>query len=269
IRALPGVESAGMISRLPFGIQPQPFTIVGRPAPAPGEEPRADFNEIVPGLFETLDTPLLRGRYLNDKDMEGAAWVAVINRTMAERYFPDGDPIGQTIQLSMRSTVADINVREQSTREIVGVVGNFKYPSFYEEPPAAMYVPHWQHPSEYGSADHWAHIRKTLVVRTSVEPMSLAEPVRRVIAQVNPDQAAHDLMTMEQRIASSVSVVQTRFLAQLFGIFGGLAILLAVVGIYGVTSYYVSQRTHEFGIRMAIGAGNRDVIKLVLRRVLK
>jgi putative ABC transport system permease protein len=268
LNALPGVESAGMISRLPQEVWNHPFTIVGKPLPEPGKEPRANVNEADAKVFEALRVPLLRGRYLNGQDVEGSPWVAVVSQTFADRHFPGEDPIGKAIQLTIHSGGAGISVPEPHTREIVGVVGDFKYPSFYNPVPAAMFVPYRQHPWEYAGGDQWLHIRKMLVIRTSVDPMSLAPQVTKAVHDVDADQAAHDIFSMEHRIENSISVVQSRFLAEIFGVFGGLAIALAMVGIYGVASYSVNQRTHEFGIRMALGAADGDVIRLVLKRVL-
>ena len=268
VEGLPGVQSASVISHLLFPWS-QPFAVVGRPAPEPGHAPRADFNEVDAGLFETLAIPVLRGRSFDDRDRQASAWVAVINKTFADRHFPDEDPIGQAIRVTFSGGASGIPVEEPRPREIVGVVANLKYPSFFEEAPAAVYVPYRQHLAEYPGGQHFVHIRKSLVVRTAVDPMSLVPQVQKIVENVDADQTAHDFMTMEQRVASSFSVTQGRFLTQLFGIFGGLAILLAMVGVYGVMSFLVSQRYGEFGVRMALGATAGDLISMLLGQSLK
>jgi len=130
-------------------------------------------------------------------------------------------------------------------------------------------VPFRQHMSQYGREDEWIHTRKALVVRASVDPLTLVRGVQSVIANVDRDQAAHDFMTMEQRVAASPSVTNSRFFASLFTIFGTLAILLAVVGVYGVMSWVVGQRTTEVGIRMALGASARDVVAMLLAQSMR
>jgi predicted lysophospholipase L1 biosynthesis ABC-type transport system permease subunit len=132
-----------------------------------------------------------------------------------------------------------------------------------------VYVPFRQHPWQYGREDEWMHTRKVLAVRASVDPLTLIRPIEDAIARVDPDQAAHNFMTMDRRVASSPSVTNSRFFASLFTAFGSLAILLAMVGVYGVMSWVVSQRTTEFGIRMALGARARDVVVMLLGQSLR
>ena len=160
-------------------------------------------------------------------------------------------------------------VEEPQPREIVGVVADVTYPSFFTEKPAAVYVPFRQHLSRYGREDEWIHTRKALAVRTSVDPLTLVRAIEDAVKHVDPDQAAHDFMTMDQRVASSPSVTNSRFFASLFSAFGTLAILLAMVGVYGVMSWVVGQRTTEFGIRMALGARARDVVLMLLGQSLR
>jgi ABC-type antimicrobial peptide transport system permease subunit len=151
----------------------------------------------------------------------------------------------------------------------VGVVADVTYPSFFAEAPAAIYIPFRQHLWQYGREDEWLHTRKVLAVRTRVDPLSVARAVEGAVAEVDRDQAAHDTMTMEQRVTRSPSVTNSRFIASLFTTFGTLAILLAMVGVYGVMSWVVGQRTHEFGIRMALGARARDVVTMLLGQSLR
>jgi putative ABC transport system permease protein len=269
VRALPGVERAGIASRLPFQAWTHPFVVVGKPAPEPGKEPQADFNEVDAQLLRTLDIRLLRGRMLEERDTASAPWVAVVNKTFADRHFPGGDAIGKAVRFSIGPGGDKWTVQEPQPREIVGIVADVAYPSFFRETPAAAYVPFRQHVWQYGREDEWIHTRKSLVVRTAMDPMSLVHSIEGVVREVDRDQAAHDFMTMDQRVSSSPSVTNSRFFASLFTTFGVLAILLAMVGVYGVMSWVVGQRTSEFGIRMALGARARDVVTMLLAQSLR
>jgi len=268
VRAIPGVKQAGISSRLPLQVWTHPFTIVGKPAPEPGKEPQADLNEVDSQLLETLGIRLLRGRNIEERDVASSPWVAVINKSFADRHFPGQDPLGQAIRLSV-GPGGPGTVEEPQPREIVGVVADVAYPSFFNETPAAVYIPFRQHLWQYGREDEWIHTRKVLAVRTTVDPLSLVRAVEGALAEVDRDQAAHDFMTMEQRVANSPSVTNSRFFASLFTTFGTLAILLAVVGVYGVMSWVVGQRTSEFGLRMALGARARDVVTMLLGQSLR
>jgi putative ABC transport system permease protein len=269
VRATPGVERAGIVSRLPMNVWTHPFAIVGRPAPEVGHEPRADLNEVDAQLFDTLGIRLLRGRGIDERDVASAPWVVVVNKTFADRHFPKQDPLGQAIRVSMGTPGQGPVVEEPQVREIVGVVADVTYPSFFTEAPAAVYIPFRQHLWQYAREDEWLHTRKALVVRASVDPSTLVRPITDAVAQVDRDQAAHDFMTMDQRVAGSPSVTSSRFFASLFSVFGILAILLAMVGVYGVMSWVVGQRTTEFGIRMALGARARDVVAMLLGQSLR
>jgi len=268
VRALPGVTRAGIISRLPFEVWTHPFSIVGRPLPEAGKEPTADLNEVDAQALDTLGIRLLRGRMIQERDTASTPWVAVINKTFADRHFSGQNPLGQAIRVSI-GPAGDGAVTEPQARQIVGVVADVTYPSFASEKPAAIYIPFRQHLQQYGREDEWMHTRKVLVVRSSVEPLTLVRPIQDALAHVDRDQAAHDFMTMEQRVTSSPSVTNSRFFASLFTTFGTLAILLAMVGVYGVMSWVVGQRTTEFGIRMALGARARDVVAMLMTQSLK
>jgi predicted permease len=268
VRARPGVVKAGIISRLPMQVWTHRFAVVGRPAPEPGKEPQADLNEVDSQALDTLGIRVLRGRGIEERDVAPAPWVAVVNKTFADRHFPGGDPIGEAIRLTIGAPGPG-SVEEPKPREIVGVVADVTYPSFFNETPAALYIPFRQHLSEYGREDEWIHTRKMIAVRTSTDPLGLVRPVQEAVAQVDPDQAAHDFMTMEQRVAASPSVTNSRFFASLFTTFGTVAILLAMVGVYGVMSWVVGRRTTEFGIRMALGARARDVVAMLLGQSLR
>ena len=210
---------------------------------------------------------MLRGRLIQERDTASSPWVAVVNKTFADRHFAGQDPIGQAIRVSIGPRGEA--VAEPQPRQIVGVVADVTYPTFEREKPAAVYIPFRQHLSQYGREDEWIHTRKVLAVRASVEPLTLVRPVQDAVAKVDRDQTAHDFMTMEERVTSSPSVTNSRFFASLLSTFGTLAILLAMVGVYGVMSWVVGQRTTEFGIRMALGARARDVVAMLMLQSLK
>ena len=247
---------------------PHPFAIVGRPAPEPGKEPRADFNEVDAHLLDTLGIRLRRGRIIEERDVASSPWVAVVNETFANRHFPGEDPIGKAIRFSI-GPGGHGTMEEPQSREIVGVVADVEYPSFFSQKPAVAYVPFRQHLWEYGREDEWIHTRKALVVRGAVDPLTLVRAVQSAVQEVDRDQAAHDFMTMDERVSNSPSVTNSRFFATLFTTFGALAILLAMVGVYGVMSWVVSQRTGEFGVRMALGARAGDVTTMLLGQSLR
>ena len=269
VRALPGVKQAGIISKLPMQVQPWPFTIVGQPEPeSPGKRPRADVNEVDAQALDTLGIRLLRGRGIDERDVAASPWVAVVNKTFADRHFAGQDPLGQSFRLSMGDPGPE-SVDEPQPRTIVGVVADVAYPAFFDEKPAAIYIPFRQHVWKYAREDEWMHTRKTLAIRTTVEPLALVPTVQAAVAQVDRDQTAHDFKTMDARVRSSPSVTNSRFFASLFTIFGSLAVLLAMVGVYGVMSWVVGQRTNEFGVRIALGARGQDIIRMLLGQSLR
>jgi putative ABC transport system permease protein len=269
VRALPGVSRAGIISRLPLDVQTQSFTIVGKPIPEPEHRLQADLNEVDAQALDTLGIRLMRGRGIEDRDVAASQWIAVVNNTFAGRHFAGGSAIGQSIRITVGAPGRPGSVEEPQSRQIVGVVADVTYPSFQTETPDAIYIPFRQHLSQFGAEDEWLHTRQVLAVRTSGDPLALVRPVEHALAQVDPDQAAHDFQTMAQRVAASPSVTNSRFFASLFSAFGVLAIVLAMMGVYGVTSWVVGQRTTEFGIRMALGATGRDVVRMLMGQSLR
>jgi putative ABC transport system permease protein len=243
---IPGVESAAANCSPPFasfGLD-FPFEIEGR-APEAGDKPEAFFSAISPAYFRTMGIPL-RGREFTERDTKGAPPVAIINETMAKRFFPQGDAIGHRIK------IIHLFNEEVISHEIVGVARDTKQLSLGDKTEIEMFVPHLQNP--------W--LSTVLVVRTTVEATSIAPAVQRAVASVDKTQPIANVKTMEQLIGESRA--QPRFYALLLGVFATVALFLAVVGIYAVVGYTVAQRTHEIGIRMALGAKAGDVLRMIV-----
>jgi putative ABC transport system permease protein len=264
VRAMPGVTRAGIISRLPMNMWSHYFSIVGRPAPDQAHRLSADFDEVDAQAFDTLGLHLLRGRGITEGDVASAPWVVVINKTFADHNFPGQNPLGQSIRVSIGWGGQPGTFDEPQPRLVVGVVADVTYPSYFGQNPAVMYVPFRQHLQEYGSEDEWLHTGKVLLVRTPLDPLTLVRPIEAAVARVDPDQTAHDIRTMAQQIASSPSVATGRFFTSLFVVFGTLAVVLAMVGVYGVVAWAVGERTTEMGIRMAVGARPIAIVRLLL-----
>ena len=266
---LTGVESAALIGALPARCCPEfySFAILGHPAPPPENRPQAGYSEVSPAIFSTLKIPLVKGRYLDDHDTETAPWVIAVNQAFASKFFPNEDPIGQQILLRYDPYPVD----EARPRQIVGIVGDVKHFGPGQETPPFVYAPFEQQPAVFPGGAARAHLHKSLVLRTSATRASgeinLAVSVKKALAEVDPNQPVTNIMTMDDVLGASIG--DSRFFMQLFGIFAGVAVLLAAVGIYGVMSYSVSERTHEIGIRVALGAHQADVLGLIGKLWLK
>jgi putative ABC transport system permease protein len=247
IGAIPGVRSVAAVDNLPLGgTDTHTFGIVGHSGWEPGDEPSGEFSVVTPRYFNAMGIPLIEGRYFTDGDGDAAPKIAIINEAFARRYWPQEDARGKQITVDF----------EREVREIVGVVGNVKHMGLDKREPLQVYTPH----SQIGGAAMY------LVVRTPSDPLNLATSVRAAVEAVDNDQPVYDIQTMEQRLSDSVS--PRRFNMSLMGIFAAIALILAGGGTYGVMSYYVTQQTHDIGVRMAMGADQVRVLTLVVGKGL-
>ena len=248
VSAIPGVESTGVINTLPLSGGPTiGFRIEGRPILTTDKWVPTDFRSVSPDYFRAMNIPVLQGRTFTPEDRTGAPRKLMINQALAQRDFPNEDPVGKRITLG--------NTDENNQPiwfEIVGVTANVRSQELREEAPPALYF----------SAKQLPFQNMAIVVRSTIEPESLAPALRQAVAEVDRTVPVAQVQTMEHIVSESVT--QPRFNLFLVGLFGGLALLLSAAGIYGVTSYTVTQRTHELGIRVALGAQVSDVLKLVL-----
>jgi putative ABC transport system permease protein len=255
IETLPGVKSAGAIDYLPLGLASNTvgFIVQGAEEPAPGEAARAARTSVVtPGYFQTLNVQLLDGRLINEQDSEKSQPAIVINARMAERFWPNGDAVGKRIALK-----SELKSGEARWREVVGVVSDVRQTSLDMKPRPEMYLPLTQAASR----------SMALVIHTDSDPLGLVGSVRQEVRTLDKDQPVFNVRTMESLV--SESVFAQRFSMALLSVFALIALILAAVGIYAVMSYSVAQRTHEIGIRMSLGAQQRDILKMVVGKALR
>jgi putative ABC transport system permease protein len=246
IAQVPGVKSSSLVRGLPFSGNGGTTGIIlpDREPPQKGKEPQVQFNTAVPNYFETMGIPFIKGRLFDDRDQGNTPIVFLINQTMVRKFWPNEDPIGKQVRMVDGDTLGTI----------IGVVGDAKHYFLEEESRPQMYSAYSQMPGIFA----------TVVARTSVDPMSLAESVRQAIWKVDSDQPMWKVRTVEYLLDQRVA--DRRFLMALMGIFASLALVLTVIGLYGVISYLVNQRTQEIGIRMALGAQAGNILNMVLQQ---
>jgi predicted permease len=249
IRNTPGVESAGSTHFLPLKemISGSCFSPAEQPAPSPAESPSAQFLIISSGYFQTMRTSVLSGRDFDDRDRFESQPVAILNRAFVERFYSGKDVLGRRLRVCW--TI-------EKPVEIVGVVADARHAQLQDAPEPTIFLSNSQAPMYFA----------TLVVRAGGDPSQVARSAEAAVHHVDPDQAVSDIQTMDDVFSSSVS--SPRFQAVLLLVFAGLAVALAMIGVYGIVSYSISQRTNEIGIRVALGARSADVFRLVLREAL-
>lgn len=258
LSALPGVDAAGLANALPLNGYAGEWAVrFEGQAPLPaGAAPSVPVTSVSPAYFRAMRIPLLEGRFFDDRDAANAGLPLIVNQSFARRFFPGQNPLGKRVRVGGPTW---------PWHSIVGVVADVRHVSLDREPDPQLYRP-YEAPADDPTGSQQALETIILTLRCKTSPLALAAALRRQVAELDPDLPAFDLATMDQRLATALAA--PRFNTMLLGIFAGLALLLAIVGIYGVISYLASQRTHEIGVRMALGAVPKSILRLLLGEAL-
>ena len=261
IESVPGVMAAANVPFLPleggFGLG---FNIVGRPL-GPGQQSTggAGWMYVSEAYFKVLEIPLLRGRVFNERDAQGSPPVVVINESFAKKYWPKGDPLGQRIEIG-KGMGPDF---AEAPREVVGVIGDVKEGGLGNPAPEVMYIPLAQLKDSFTMLNNKI-IPLTWIVKTAVEPMTLSAAVKKQVLESDGQLAVAHMRAVEQVVSEAMA--RQDFNMRLLSVFAGVALLLAAIGVYGMLSYSVQQRSQEIGIRLALGAQNGDVLGMIVRQ---